>query len=118
METSNLEAQLVCVHLGHSRRTAGKITFHLAAITGSLAMGLGLAGAVAAQTLDDYLQRQVFDFEQCANACQIDLDKRLFACAPYREDKSREAPDDCFESNYDLHNRCMNTCPVDPRKQP
>lgn len=83
-------------------------------VTGDFRFGL----AASAQTLDDYARQRVFDFEQCANACQIDLDQQLFLCAPYREDKSRPAPEDCYESNYDAYEQCMKACPVDPRKQP
>ncbi|MDH4055664.1 MAG: hypothetical protein OEW68_05635 [Gammaproteobacteria bacterium] len=88
------------------------------ALSGLLAIGLAPFLAVSAQTLDDYAQRQVFDFEQCANACQIELDQQVFSCGPFREDKSRAMPEDCFESNYDQYERCMNACPADPRKQP
>jgi hypothetical protein len=70
----------------------------------------------SAQTLDDYTRRQIFDFEQCANLCQIDLDNRLFLCAPYREDKNRAAPENCFEDGYDRYDRCLKACPVDPRQ--
>ncbi len=85
-------------------------------LTGAISLGSFIS--VSAQTLDDYNRQQIFDFEQCANACQIELDQQLFVCAPYREDKSREAPEDCFESNYEQYERCMNYCPIDPRKQP
>jgi hypothetical protein len=85
------------------------------ALASSLALGVSFP--VSAQTLDDYLQRQVFDFEQCANACQIELDQGVFACAPYREDETRAAPEDCHDRNYKVYERCKSSCPLDPRQQ-
>lgn len=77
---------------------------------------LAFSSSVSTQTLDDYARLQIFDFEQCANACQIELDSQLFLCAPFREDKSQPAPKDCFKVNFDRYERCMNACPVDPRQ--
>jgi hypothetical protein len=116
MGSSKSEARFGRVHRNSSCQTIGKRNFLHLMLVSSLVFGASFP--VSAQTLDDFLQRQLFDFEQCANACQIELDQQVFSCGPFREDKSRAMPKDCFENNYDRHKRCTNACPADPRKQP
>lgn len=68
-----------------------------------------------AQDADRYLKQRAYDYEQCANACQVQLDKKLFECMPYRKDKNKEVPEDCPETADDEYKRCMRSCPADPR---
>lgn len=74
---------------------------------------LALILPIPAQTQDSYDKRQRFDVEQCANLCQIQLDRRLFPCLSYREDKERAAPDDCRKAAYAEYEGCMKYCSAD-----
>lgn len=72
---------------------------------------------VYAQDRDDLLKQRIFQHEQCANVCQVDLDDRLFKCMPYRKDRQLPVPENCAEVAQEQFDRCMRSCPVDPRVQ-
>lgn len=64
---------------------------------------------------DELLKQRVFQHEKCANVCQAAFDKELFQCMPYRLDKERAVSDDCALVAKERFDKCMQSCPVDPR---
>ena len=79
-----------------------------------LVVGLS-AVAVHADGLTVFERQQIFEYEQCANDCQIKLDDRMFKCMPYRKDKEKQVKEDCPETAYEKYERCESKCPVNPR---
>ena len=81
-----------------------------------LALSLLLATPIAAEDrLSPFEKQERFDYEQCANQCQVTLDQRMYSCMPFRKDKRTKQPEDCAEVAYEIYNECVNYCPVDPR---
>jgi hypothetical protein len=54
-----------------------------------LAIGLLAVTVAYADRLTDFERRQLHEYEQCANDCQLKLDDRMFKCMPYRKDKEK-----------------------------
>ena len=81
------------------------------------AIFLCVSPTITADELQPYKERELHDFEQCANLCQRQLDTDLFKCAPFRQEGDKAAPEDCGKVYYEAYESCMNACPADPRQQ-
>ena len=68
-----------------------------------------------ADTLADFQKRQLYDFEQCAGSCQVELDKRLFGCPEFKDDSDNIEALNCNAETRELYRRCLQICPADPR---
>lgn len=68
-----------------------------------------------ADTLDEFQKRQFYDFEQCANACQIRFDQSLFLCGEYRKPADGVQSADCRPKLDEDFKSCLQACPADPR---
>lgn len=87
------------------------------AIAFSALVSFALSLPVGADELQPFEQRELYEFEQCADLCQRQLDDSLFLCMPYRKDAEKEVAEDCGKISSDTYDRCMNACPVDPRQR-
>lgn len=56
-----------------------------------------------------------FEYEQCANACQIERDRLLTACTvPDNPNRPRyDKPLDCTDDNIKQYVACLAMCPAD-----
>lgn len=102
------------------RRASMKGTAHLKsnAIIALCTAALGFAAPdrAAGQDIDDLGRRLAFDFEQCANACQIEFDESLFSCGEYRNPADGVQSADCRPRLDENFKTCLQACPVDPRR--
>lgn len=73
---------------------------------------------VEAQTLEDYARLAAFEYEQCANVCQMQFDEGIFTCPPYRQLSDSSVAEDCRASKYERFQMCLRTCPPQPKEQP
>lgn len=76
---------------------------------------VSISNPALAEGADEFLKQRIFEHEQCANVCQIEYDEKLFKCMPYRKDKEKQVPQNCAEKAEEKFDKCMNSCPVDPR---
>jgi hypothetical protein len=65
--------------------------------------------------LADFQKRQLYDFEQCAGSCQVELDKGLLGCPGFRDDSENIEALNCNADTRALYRRCLQMCPADPR---
>jgi len=88
-----------------------------AAIVGSIVLcWLAPPGAFAQELkLEDVkTHRPSFDFEQCANACQIELDKAASTCIASADSEAKAAEMGvCAENATDRNRSCQKVCPPD-----
>lgn len=119
----DMRDRLRCCQLGFTPGGRGPFLFrnqyqrvnrHSSLLLLIFVIGAVPVGAIA-QGNDDFLKRKTHEFEQCANVCQADLDKKLFQCMPYREDQEKPAPENCLEDARQQFDACMALCPLDPR---
>lgn len=78
-------------------------------------VGPYLVTPAVADTLSDFQKRQLYDLEQCASTCQVELDKRLFSCPEFKDDSENIEVLNCRAETRDLYHRCTQMCPADPR---
>lgn len=72
----------------------------------------------AADTLADFQKRQLYDFEQCAGSCQVELDERLLGCPEFKDDAENIEALNCNADTREFYRRCLQMCPADPRPDP
>jgi hypothetical protein len=87
-----------------------------AAIIGSVVLGLLAPPGAQTQelTLRDVITvRPSFEYEQCANACQIDVDRTVSACMNDALVTQRDVDGACMTAAIDNNNACLKSCPVD-----
>jgi len=67
----------------------------------------------------DQLQerRDSYAYEQCANRCQVTLDKVLFACNTRRNTSPDSVREDCEKTAVEGYEKSMARCPKDPRRE-
>lgn len=68
-----------------------------------------------ADGLADFQKRQLYDFEQCAGSCQVELDKGLLGCPEFKDDSENIEALNCNADTRELYRRCLQMCPADPR---
>lgn len=87
-----------------------------------------LAGSTAlSDRLSLYEEQRIYDFEQCANQCQIQQDEDAFLClkqdlADENEDESESESEagpfsDCHLNTQRALERCLSACPANPREE-
>ena len=81
-------------------------------------LGLSLTAVVSvhAETSLDLRDRQLYDFEQCASACQIELDRQLLHCPEYSDDSDNVDAQRCHSGSRERYQQCLAMCPADPRQ--
>lgn len=60
-------------------------------------------------------KRDFYAYEQCANRCQVTLDKELFACNTRRNVNPDSVSEDCEKTAIEAYEKSMAKCPTDPR---
>lgn len=68
-----------------------------------------------ADDLADFQKRQLYDFEQCAGSCQVELDKGRLGCPEFKDDSENIEALNCNADTRNLYRRCLQMCPADPR---
>lgn len=59
------------------------------------------------------VHRPSFDFEQCANLCQLELDRTYAACDREAKVASVSEVEACGTATKDAYGKCLATCPPD-----
>lgn len=115
MDTANF---MFCLPL-LTRKAAGRLlqrsTLTLAAALSIFLLDAYLKPPALADDLTDYQKRELYDFEQCAGSCQIDVDERLLRCPEYKDDSENIEAQICNTDAQQLYQRCLQMCPADPR---
>lgn len=62
-------------------------------------------------------KRHSSEFEKCANACRIELDRSILKCDGYRKPTDPEAPPDCRRTFWEKYDKCAKACPVGTPRQ-
>lgn len=57
--------------------------------------------------------RPSFEYEQCANVCQIEVDKAASACMNAARDAKQDVDGACLTAATDNNNACLKSCPTD-----
>ena len=77
-------------------------------------LGSPEASAQELKAEDVRTHRPSFDFEQCANACQIELDKAASSCIASADSEAKAAEMGvCAEKATDRNRSCQKVCPPD-----
>jgi hypothetical protein len=78
-------------------------------------LGLSASIAVQAETLIDLRDRQLYEFEQCASSCQVELDSLLVRCPEPSDDSDSLETQVCRNDVREFYRKCLAMCPADPR---
>lgn len=87
----------------------------LAAVVSLFLLDSHLKPPAVADPLADFQKRQLYDFEQCAGSCQVELDRGLLDCPGFKDDSENIEALNCHADTRALHKRCLRMCPADPR---
>lgn len=93
------------------------VHWSLAALWAGL-LGYVVSGLAVGEPAEGIPDTPAFAFEQCASACQRELDQGLPSCDSYAEEEDDTGVVNCrgtFQSAYQL---CINSCPASEGTEP